>query len=100
MRKVSLITRTIQTTRANVLCLDINQAEPFNKEVILPRTYKTDESVLKKARELIDTDSVKAVSVVSTSVEETLYGMPENVFIENATVLPPRSVKNENETEN
>lgn len=97
MRKVPLITRTIQTTRANVLCLDINQAEPFNKEVILPRTYKNDEAVLKKAREIIDTEDVKAVSIVSTTVEETLYGMPENVFIENATVLPPRTVKNETE---
>lgn len=93
MRKVPLITRTIQTTRANVLCLDINQAEPFNKEVILPRTYKNDEAILKKAREIIDTDTVKAVSVVQTSVEETLYGMPENIFIENAVVLPPRGEK-------
>lgn len=93
MRKVPLITRTIQTTRANVLCLDINEAEPFNKEVILPRTYKNDEAVLKKAREIIDTDTVKAVSVVRTSVEETLYGMPENIFIENAVVLPPRGEK-------
>ena len=93
MRKVPLITRTIQTTRANVLCLDINEAEPFNKEVILPRTYKNDEAVLKKAREIIDTDTVKAISVVQTSVEETLYGMPENIFIENAVVLPSRAEK-------
>lgn len=97
MRKVPLITRTIQTTRANVLCLNINQAEPFNKEVVLSGTYKNDEAVLKKAREIIDTEDVKAVSIVSTIVEETLYAVPENVFIENATVLPPRGVKNETE---
>ena len=97
MRKVPLITRTIQTTRVNVLCLDINQAEPFNKEVVLPRTYKNDEAVLKKAREIIDTEDVKAVSILSTTVEETLYGIPENVFIENAVVLPLRPVKNDTE---
>ena len=40
MARIPMVTRTIQTTTANVLCLNIKEGEPFNKEVVLPRTYK------------------------------------------------------------
>ena len=40
MAKIPMITRTIQTTEVDVLCLNIQEGEPFNKTVALPRTYK------------------------------------------------------------
>lgn len=90
MARVPQVTRTIQTTKADVLCLNINDGCSFTKSVVLPRTYKDENTMLKCAENLINTDEVKAVHIVSHSVEETLYGMSEQKFIELAEVLPPR----------
>lgn len=95
MARVPSITRTIVTTKANVLCLNIETGEPFNTEVVLPRTYKDEKSLMKKISGLLDSDSVKAVHVVSKKEIETLYGMSEQKFIQNADVLPPRGSKTE-----
>lgn len=93
MAKKPMITRTIQTTEVTVLCMDIQQGEPFNKDVTLPRTYKDNTAMLKAAAALIDTDEVKAVHIVRSEVKETLYGMTEEDFIANAVILPARSNK-------
>ena len=93
MAKKPMITRTIQTTEVTVLCMDIPQGEPFNKDVTLPRTYKDNTAMLKAAAAIIDTDEVKAVHVVRSEVKETLYGMTEADFIANAVILPARSNK-------
>ena len=92
MARIPMVTRTIQTTTANVLCLNIKEGEPFNKEVVLPRTYKDEKSMMKVVEQLINTDEVKAVHIVHTDVNETLYGMTEQEFIAAARVLPDRKV--------
>lgn len=89
MRK-PMVTRTIQTTEATVLCIDIINSEPFNKTVTLPRTYKDEKSLMKKVASVIDNDTVKAVHVVATEIHETLYGMTEDDFIAAAEILPAR----------
>lgn len=89
--KKPMVTRTILTTEVTVLCLDLIKAEPFNKTVTLPRTYKDEKAMMKKVSTIIDTDEVKAVHVVDTKVNETLYGMTEEQFISMAEVLPSRS---------
>ena len=95
MARIPMVTRTIQTTTANVLCLNIKEGEPFNKEVVLPRTYKDEKSMMKIVEQLINTDDVKAVHIVHTDVNETLYGMTEQEFIAAARVLPDRKVSGE-----
>lgn len=95
MARIPMVTRTIQTTTANVLCLNIKEGEPFNKEVVLPRTYKDEKSMMKVVEQLINTDDVKAVHIVHTDVNETLYGMTEQEFIAAARVLPDRKVHGE-----
>lgn len=90
MARVPQVTRTIQTTRVNVLCLDIKGETPFNKEIVLPRVYKDYAHILKQVRKIIDNEDTKAVHIVSATVEETLYGMSEQKFIELADILPPR----------
>lgn len=89
--KKPMVTRTILTTEVTVLCLDLIKAEPFNKTVTLPRTYKDEKVMMKKVSAIIDNDEVKAVHVVDTKVNETLYGMTEEQFISMAEVLPSRS---------
>lgn len=93
MAKTPMITRTIQTTEVNVLCMDIKQGEPFNTTVTLPRTYKDNAAMLKAAAAVIDNEDTKAVHIVASEVKETLYGMKETDFIVNADILPTRTVK-------
>ena len=95
MARPQMVTRTILTTKVTVLCMDVNTAEPFNKEVVLPRTYNDEEKLLKKVRVVVDTDSVKAVHIVDSEVVKTLYGMAEQDFINNAVILPPRAEQEE-----
>ena len=95
MARKPMVTRTIQTTRCNVLCLNIVEGEPFNKEIILPRTYKDEKSMMKVVEKVINTEDVKAVHIVHTEVNETLYGMTEQEFIAAARVLPDRKVSGE-----
>lgn len=99
MARKPMVTRTIVTTKVNVLCLDINSAEPFNKVVTLPRTYKDEKKLLKKVEEVVNTDEVKAVHIVDKEEVETLYGMTEQDFITNSTILDPATRK-EIEAEN
>lgn len=86
MRK-PMVTRTFQTTKATVMCLDIEAGESVTRVLTLPRTYKDDKKLLKACEEAITEENVKAVHVVNTEVIETLYGMEEQKFIENAIVL-------------
>ena len=95
MARIPMVTRTIQTTTANVLCLNIKEGEPFNKEVVLPRTYKDEKSMMKVVEKAINTEDVKAVHIVHTEVNETLYGMTEQECIATAHVLPDRKVSGE-----
>lgn len=97
MGRVPMVTRTISATKVNVMCLDVVAGEPFNKEVTVPRTYKTTEELLKKVKPLIETDRLKAVHIVDIEEIETLYGMTEQEFIQSAKVLPPRGSVKESE---
>lgn len=91
MARKPMVSRTITTTKVNVLCLDIETAEPFNTSVILPRTYKDEKKLLKKVEEVVNTATTKAVHIVDTEVVETLYGMTEEEFIATASVLNPET---------
>ena len=99
MARVPMVTRTITTTKAIVMCVDVESGEPFNKEVTVPRTYKDSESLLKTVKPIIETESIKAVHIVDKTEIETLYGMTEQRFIEYASVLPGRTDKKEKEAE-
>lgn len=81
------------------MCLDIETGEPCNMTAVVPRTYKNDEALLKKVKEVLETETFKPVHVVGKEEIETLYGMPEQVFIEHAKVLPQRTASEENVTE-
>ena len=86
------VTRTITTTEVTILGMDIEKAEPMNKTFTVPRTFKDESKLLKAVKAVGETDTFKVVSIVDTKVNETLYGMSEQEFIEHAHVLPPRAV--------
>ena len=93
MARQPQVTRTIQTTKANVLCIDLANEQPFTQEVILPRTYKDERSMMKKSKPLVENESIKVVHVQNFTVESTLYGMTEEEFISAAHILPARTSK-------
>lgn len=93
MARIPMVTRTIQTTKVNALCLDIVEQKPFEKEYILLGTYKDNKHLMKALENVANDDTHKVVHVKSTEIVETLYGMTEQEFISYANVLPPRGVK-------
>lgn len=99
MARVPMVTRTIITTKVSVMCLDIETGEPCNESVVVPRTYKDDEKLLKKVKEVLETETLKPVHIVDKKEIETLYGMTEQEFIDHAEILPPRTVSEENVAE-
>lgn len=98
MARKPQVTRTIQTTRATILCFDIKKEESLNKEFVLPRVYKDNKHILKQVEAMLEDESIIPVHVVSATVEETLYGMSEQKFIEFAEILPPRKVYGDTDT--
>lgn len=93
MARVAMVTRTMVTTEVNVLCLELDKAEPFNKQLTLAGTFKDNKALMKSVSAQIDNEHQKAVHVVDQKEVETLYGMTEDEFIKNAKVLPARGTK-------
>lgn len=98
MAREPMVTRTITATKITALCLNIETAEPFNKEVTISGTFKDEKAMMKAAEKLLNTETEKAVHIVSSEEIETLYGMTEQEFIQKAKVLPPRPKKEKTET--
>lgn len=97
MARKPMVTRTITTTKVNVLCLDVESVETFNKVVTLPRTYKDNKKLLKVVEDVVNSDTVKAVHIVDKTEVETLYGMTEQDFITSASVLTLLQEKKSNQ---
>lgn len=93
MARKPMVTRTIITTKVNAMCVNLETAEVFNKEVTLPRTYKDEKKLLKAVENVVNSDKERAVQIVDSSEVETLYGMTEQSFIDSATVLDPKTRK-------
>ena len=96
MANVKMITRTIEQTTVEVMCVDTNTAQVTINSYTIGGSY-TDEDLLKKLKKLFETDGIVLVKIESKYTEELLLGMPEDDFIRYATVLPPRNTKKESE---
>lgn len=95
MRK-AMVTRTIQTTVANCLCVNPDTREVTEITLTLTGTFKDNKSLEKAVNKVTEDAPFRVVSITDSRVEETLYGMTEQKFIENADVLPPRATKDNN----
>jgi hypothetical protein len=93
MARARKVTRTISSTKVVVMCVDTQTAVVENYEVTIAGVYSDDKKLMKAVTKEVETATLKPVSVVSTEVIETLYGMDEQKFIETAEVLPPRAKK-------
>lgn len=93
MARARKVTRTIASTKVVVMCVNTETAVVENYEVTIAGVYSDDKKRMKAVTKVVETETLKPVSVVSTEVIETLYGMDEQKFIEMAEVLPPRDKK-------
>ena len=99
MARIPMITRTVTSTKATVLAVDITTGATYDKEVEVARTYKDNDKLLKVIKETFETPTEKMVAIKSSEEVETLYGMSEQKFMELAEKLPPRKapeMKDEN----
>lgn len=86
-RSKNMVTRTIVGTEVTLLALDTVSAEPQNVTYTLSGKFKDSNALLKAVQRKFDTDTLKHVSVVSTSAVNQLYGMDESDFIAHAVKL-------------
>lgn len=98
MARQPVITRTITTTKVEMLAVNIDSKSTETVEVILPRTYKDDAAMLKMANKRNENQSIKYVAVIGTpSVESKRWGMTEEEFIDKGHEFPPYKSKDDTE---
>lgn len=85
-----MVTRTISTTTATVLGLDLSTDEAVQRKVTLSGEFKTSKDLLKAIRKKCELDVFEPVKIIDSKVTEKLYGMSETEFLKHAKVLPPR----------
>lgn len=99
MARARKVTRTISSTKVVVMCVNTQTAVVENYEVTIAGVYSDDKKLMKAVTKEVETETLKPVSIVSTEVIETLYGMDEQKFIEMSEVLTSRDKKETHENE-
>lgn len=87
MPRLRQVTRTIVTTKVNVMCLDTQNCEPLNEVISVPGTFSDEDTLLLAVKRAVDTDTLKAVQVVDKEELSNLYAMPEEDFIKLAKII-------------
>lgn len=90
MTKERMVTRTVKQTEIKCKVANI-ESETIDEHIFsIGGVYKDEKKLFKAVQSLMDDETHKLVSIVSATVKDCLYGMPETVFIANATILPDR----------
>lgn len=87
MSRLRQVTRTIVTTKVNVMCLDTQKCEPLNEVITVSGTFSDEDALLLAVKRAVDTDTLKAVQVVDKEELTNLYAMPEEEFIKLAKIV-------------
>lgn len=88
-----MVTRTVKTYVVNAILFD-EETEGVDSATLFVEYHKgmTYKDIAKAATK---ENGVQVLKVISAEVSEVLYGMTEETFLKYAEVLPPRSVKGE-----
>lgn len=87
------ITRTIIGTKATVLTVDANTMIAGKGEYVISGTYESNEKLLKALKKCYE-DGVTILSMVlSAEKTEELYGLDEDIFMQYAVKLDPKTRK-------
>lgn len=89
MSRKIMVTRMIKAKNVTCMVADTTTGTVTEKNFVVNR-YVKDADILKQIRKENETETEKIACIVSVTTIETLMGMTEDKFIENAEVLPPR----------
>ena len=90
-----LITRTILSTSAQLMCVDVSTGETLTVDYIVGGKVESDK-LLKMAKKNKDTDTFKVVAVVGIDYIEKMYGIAPSIFMQYAIELDPATRKSIN----
>lgn len=92
MGRIAMVTRTINFTEVTALTVDVIAQSTGTQVFTLSGTFADNDKLIKALKKEYELETVKIVSVISSEVQEKLYGMTEQEFMSLAKVLPPRKV--------
>lgn len=93
MARTRMITRTINVTVVEAMCVDTQSAEVTVKSLELTGETFTDEKALKALKKEYETDTFKVVAIQKMEVHEEMYGLKEIDFLKVAQKLDPATRK-------
>ena len=93
MARTRMVTRTINVTVIEAMCVDTLSAELSTKELELTGELFTEEKALKALKKEYETDTFKVVAIQKMEVHEEVYGLKEIDFLKVAQKLDPTSRK-------
>ena len=82
-----MVTRTINVTECEVMCVDVTTAETTIKHYELTGENYTPEKALKELKKYYETDTIKLVIIQGMNTREELYGLLEVDFLKVAHQL-------------
>ena len=93
MARKPMVTRTINVTAIEAMCVDTLTAEVSIKELELTGETFTEEKALKALKKEYETDTLKVVTIQKMEVHEEMYGLKEIYFLKVAQKLDPATRK-------
>ena len=93
MARERMITRTINVTVIEAMCVDTLTADVTLKELELTGETFTEEKALKALKKEYETDTFKVVTIQKMEVHEEMYGIKEIDFLKVAQKLDPATRK-------
>lgn len=93
MARERMVTRTVELSLCETMCMNMTTAEVEIRTFEIGGGITDKKALLKIIKKLYETENFKCVAISKITAKEILYGMPENRFIELATILPPRGTK-------
>ena len=78
------ITRTMQVTRAMVLCIDLESKTTFEVPILLTSRYKTEKQLVDAATKELSNYKTKVVCVLHNEKQMIRFKMSEQKFINTA----------------
>ena len=82
MAREPMVTRTMVSTIATLMCVNKDTKQVENVDVTLPKTYKDNDAILKASKKYAELgENMKIVDVISSRKCEQLYGVSEIEFM-------------------
>lgn len=93
MAREKMVTRTVEGTNVTVLGVNLETKATEERTFNVSGKYTDIEKLKKVAEKVGNSDTFKVVAVEKYEAFETLYGMSEVEFMEQARVLDPKTRK-------